>query len=96
MVSYLRVYKFEMGFKENGISIKEEMSVKKSKTATIAEMEVKIDELEWEVITLKNLLDGKTEEAKKSHSNNAALRKKIEELECVDDAIWWIVHLFQK
>ena len=57
------------------------MSVKSKKTARIAEMEKKIDELEWDVITANNMLEAKTEEAKKSHSNNAALREKLEYME---------------
>lgn len=56
-------------------------SNKVSKSHIIAEMEKKIDELEWSVLCATNLLEAKTEEAKKSHSNNADLRERIAELE---------------
>lgn len=57
-----------------------------TKSARIAELEKKVDELEWEVITANNLYEAKCAEAKKSHSNNAALRKEIEELKkrCIE------------
>ena len=43
------------------------------------ELEAKVDELEWSLLTANNELEDKTAEAKKSHSNNAALREMIEE-----------------
>ena len=81
MVLYLRNYKYEKFYLVNGIYKNTMPSNKVSKSHIIAEMEKKIDELEWDVITANNMLEAKTEEANKSHSNNAALREKVAKLE---------------